>query len=179
MAHPLLDRRDLTAARERASVTPPAAPVVHHDGLGELEQLLTRLVRQERARLEQLCVTDTRVAESAMDNFPVPGARRLVVHRTGAGGLLALTAGVPTQLLAPNEARLGGQVVVSGAGAVVLYLSADLLTSGGATPLGSGAAQIWLASGGGSWDMRLAGTLWCGTVIAVAQANSSVTVAEV
>jgi hypothetical protein len=61
----------------------------------------------------------------------------------------------------------------------VLYLAADLLTPGGAAPLGEGAPQLYLAAGGGSWDLRLGALLWCGTVIAFSQAGSTLTIAEV
>lgn len=186
--HPLLNRRDLTAQRELAAREPAQAQAPLElgglasglaSGLAETHRLLRELVREDRARIEQLCVTDREPAQAAMENFPTAGVRRLIVRRAGAGGLYNIAAGTPTPVLAPNEARLGGQVTVSGAGAVVLYLAGDLLTPGGANPLGAGAPQLWLAGNGGSWDLRLGGLLWCGSVIAVAAAGSSVTVAEV
>jgi len=178
VAHPLLDRRDMTAQRELGRTSAPG-PVESHVDLSETNALLRRLVGQERARIEQLCVTDREPAQGDMNNFPAPGARRLIVKRTGSGGSFALTAAAPVEVVRGNEARLGGQIVVSGAGAVVLYLGADLLTPGGGTPLSEGVAQIWLNANGGSWDFRLGDLTWCGRVVAVAQAASSVTVAEV
>lgn len=178
MAHPLLDRRDLTAQRELpAPAAPDRGPAPH--GFPVLEDLVRRLLEQDRAELRQLCVTDREPAQSTMRDFPVPGVVRRIVRRTGQGGLVNLAAGTPALLVAANEARLGGQIVVSGAGAVVLYLAADLLTPGGGAPLGEGAAQIYLTGTGGSWDFQLGPLLWCGNVIAVAQATSAVTVAEV
>jgi hypothetical protein len=159
VAHPLLDRRDLTAQREAARAGAPAQPGPPELGglageIAEYNRLLHELVRQERADIQQICVTDREPAQADMRDFPARGARRAIVRRTGSGGLLTLAAGAPTQVVDGNEARLGGAIVVSGAGAVILYLTSDLLTPGGGAPLGEGAPQIWLAGNGGAWDFR-------------------------
>lgn len=181
MAHPLLDRRDLTAQRDPRNAAPDG------DGyyaelcaeLAETNRLLRGMLTQDRAGIEQLCVTDREPAQATMENFPTVGARRLIVRRQGAGGLFALAAGVPLAVLQPNENRLGGTIVNAGAGAVTLFLAGDLLTPGGGSPLAQGAPQIQLVANGGTWDLRLGNLLWCGSVIAQAAANSSVTVVEV
>jgi hypothetical protein len=181
--HPLLDRRDLTAQRD-AAARGPHAPALELGGvtaqLAEINRYLCALLEQDRAEITQLCVTDNEPAQSAMDNFPVPGTRRLIVRRPGAGGLYTLAAAVPQLVLQPNDNRLGGQIVNTGANAVTLYLSHDLLVPGTATPLPAGAAQIVLNGNGGAWDLRLSNLLWCGGILAVAAAGgSSVSIAEV
>lgn len=180
MAHPLFDRRDLTAQRNAATAPAPAdiEPLTLEQR--ETNRLLRELLTQERADISQLCVSDREPPEATMDNFPAPGARRLIVRRAGAGGLIAVAAGVPTPVLVANENRLGGEIVNGGANGVTLFLSLDLLQPGTSTPLASGAAQIRLAGGGGAWDLRLSRLLWCGNVIAVADAGgSSLSIAEV
>lgn len=183
MTHPLLDRRDITAQRGAVQAPPPSEVTSLAALVSEVattNHLLQRLLTNERADVVHLCVTDHEPAQLLMDNFPVPGARRLIVRRSGAGGTIALTAATPTVILTPNDNRLGGQIVNMGAAVVTLFLSGDLLTPGGGVPLPSGAAQIGLNAGGGSWDLRLSNLGWAGTVIAVAGGGgSSVTVAEV
>jgi hypothetical protein len=179
VAHPLLDRRDLTRARETAA---PPAPAPLDPGLAaeiiETNRLLRAVLSQERSDIAELCVSDREPPQALMDNFPTPGVRRLIVRRTGAGGLFTVNAGLTVPILQPNENRLGGRISNTGAGAVVLFLAADLLQPGGGAPLGEGAAQIGLAAGA-AWDMKLGDLLWCGSVIAVATANSTITAAEV
>jgi hypothetical protein len=186
VAHPLFDRRHLTAQRDaeaRAAQEPPA----YHGGANVDElcaemransELLARLLTQERAEIPQLCVTDREPAQAELRNWPAPHARRLIVRRAGNGTTANLAAGVPTLLVDGNEARLGGAIVVSGAGAVTLALSKDLAGLDG-KPLAVGSPQLFLAANGGSWDFRLSGLLWCGSVTAIAAANTTVTVAEV
>jgi hypothetical protein len=184
VAHPLLDRRDLTAQREQPA---PAPDYGHAEGLQALcaelartNRLLCSMVEQQRAEVVQLCVTDGEVAEAEMLNFPAPAAHRLIVRRPGAGGTFALAANVPTPILLPNDTRLGGQIVNTGAAAVTLFLARDLLVPGSATPLSAGAAQIALNANGGLWNLLLSNLLWSGGVVAVAAVGgSSVSVAEV
>ena len=182
--HPLLNRRDLTAQRDRAHTAGPAPAMPDLGGLSaelaETNRLLRALLQAERSEITQLCVTDNEPAQSVMANFPVPGAKRLMIRRPGAGGLYALAAAVPQLVLQPNDNRLGGQIVNVGANAVTLYLSHDLLVPGTANPLPQAAAQIVLNGAGGAWDLRLSNLLWCGGILAVAAAGgSSVSVAEV
>jgi hypothetical protein len=182
--HPLLDRRDLTAQRD-AEARAAREPVHHGDAnmaemcaeIRAMASLLQRLLTQERAEIPQLCVTDREPAQAEMHDWPVPRARRLIVRRAGNGTTINLAAGAATLLVDGNEARLGGSIVVSGAGAVTLVLSKDLAGTDG-KPLAVGAPQLFLAASGGSWDFRLSGLLWCGSVTAIAAANTTVTVAE-
>jgi len=164
--------------------------VAYPDGEGELARLcaelartndqLGHLLRQEQAEITQLCVTDREPAQQTMHNFPVPGARRLIVRRAGTGGSPSLAAGVPTLVVAANENRLGGALVNVGNASVTLFLAVDLLEPGSAQPLTMGAPQIGLNANGGAWDFRLGSLLWCGNVIAIAATGgTSLTIAEV
>ncbi|HEX6461110.1 MAG TPA: hypothetical protein VF032_19495 [Thermoleophilaceae bacterium] len=177
MAHPLFDRRDLTAARDVGVATPAGVDVGAE--LLALTRRLDALLLQERTTIEQLCISDIEAQEQCMENFPLRGAKRYIVRRTGNGESVALVANTPTLLVPPNENRLGGIIVVSGAGAVTLALTRDVLEPGGGTPLTVGVPQLFLAANGGSWDFKLSDLLWCGSITAIAAANTTVTVAEV
>lgn len=180
--HPLLDRHDLTAQRRATTGVPESERAELQAVAAELAQtnaLLRGLLVNQRADLVHLCVTDREPAEFLMDNFPVPGSRRLIVRRAGAGGTFSLAASTPTLVCAANENRLGGTIVNAGAGTVTLFGSVDLLEPGTATPLSGGAPQWFLVANGGSWDYRFGTMLWCGNVLAVAGAGgTTVTVAE-
>jgi hypothetical protein len=180
MAHPLLDRRDLTRARDAQGT--PAAPAPLDAGLAaeicETNRLLRSLLSQESSDIAELCVSDREPPENRAENFPTRGVTRLIVRRTGNGGLYTLVAAGQAQLLQPNENRLGGRIVNTGANPAVLFLAADLLQPGSAAPLGEGAAQIGL-SAGQAWDLKLGDLLWCGTVIAVSTLGTTLTAAEV
>jgi hypothetical protein len=179
VTHPLFDRRDLTRARDQA-----AAPAANGDmgelarELAETNRLLRGLLTQEQNEIQELCVTDREPPEQRMENFPLPGACRLIVRRPGAGGTFAVPINTPTSILAANENRLGGRITGDPANPVTLYLSSDLLQPGSGTPLNNAAAQIRLPAGG-AWDLKLGDVLWCGNVIAVAAVASTVSVAEV
>lgn len=184
MAGPLLNRRDVTAARDRQLAGPEPEGSVR-DQLAELLHALreqNRLTREQieghRADINELCVTDREPAQAAMENFPLPGARRLIVRRAGNGGSYPLSAASPLLVCAANEGRLGGLLTVSGATGVSLYLTTDLLEPGSGTPLAVGAPQIWVPPGG-SWDFQLSDMTWCGNVVAYATAATTVLVAEV
>lgn len=177
MAHPLFDRRDLTAQRDRARAA-PAAAAVDLTPLAEELRLLRGLLRQEQSEIQELCVTDREPPEQRMENFPLPGSCRLIVRRPGAGGTYALAANVPNQVLEANENRLGGRITGDPVNPITLYLSNDLLSPGTANPLTVAAAQIRLPAAG-AWDLKLGDVLWCGHIIALATATSSICVAEV
>jgi hypothetical protein len=183
--HPLFNRRDLTRERDHEQRTVHSPPAAEHAGLYELAEglsamngLLERLLTTERADVAQLCVTDREPAQSVMRNFPVARACRYIVRRQGNGGLFVLAAGTPLEVVQPNEDRLGGQIVNAGANPVTLFLAADLLSPGSATPLTQGAPQI-VVPANGTWNFLLGRLLWCGSVIALSTAGSSVSVAEV
>lgn len=181
MAHPLFDRRDLTAQRDRAGAPPAGADPWHLllAGLGETNGLLRELLAQESADISELCVSDREPPEQLMANFPTRGVQRMIVRRPGSGGSYPCAAGTPVPVLQPNENRLGGNIVNSGANAVTLYLAADLLEPGTSTPI-QGAPQLRLNGGGSSWNLKLSDVLWCGSVIAIADTGgSTLSVAEV
>lgn len=182
MAHPLFDRHAVTEAR----TAPPAValptelerPAELARALAETNRLLRSVLLEERVDVAQLCLTDHEPAQMVMESFPVPGAKRLIVRRTGNGGSYApgITAATATLLCDANDSRLAGQVVNSGTGAVTLYLCELGPVQTGET---QGFPQIWLPASGGSWDFRLSSRVWCGHVVAVAAAATTVTVAEV
>lgn len=176
--HPLLDRHDLTAARQHAGAPAPADDRAILAALVETNGLLRALLSQDSSAISELCVSDREPAESLMANFPTRGVQRMIVRRTGAGGLVTLGAAGQAQLLQPNENRLGGRIVNTGANPAILFLAADLLNPGTGAPLGEGAAQIGLAAGQ-PWDLKLGDLLWCGSVIAVSTLGTTLTAAEV
>jgi len=184
MAHPLLDRHDTAAQRNHVPNTdvpifPPMVDMTHTN------ELLAQLVTAQTSIIGQLCITDREPAQAHLNNFPYAGLHRLIVRRTGTGGLVPLASGVPTLVCQPNETRLGAFITLGPAAAspVLLVLTVDLIDTGSGVPLTAGAPQITLGSvGGGSadWDFRLSNLLWCGSVTAIAQGGaSSVSWAEV
>lgn len=182
----LTNRRDITAARNAQAQVEPE-PQSHmpdallRDLLAEIRlntALTSQQLQEERADISELCVTDREPAQAAMDNFPVAGAKRLIVRRPGNGGTFAIPVTTPTLLCAANESRLGGLVTVSGATGVTLILTTDLLEPGGSTPLSAGCAQIWVPVGG-AWNFKLSDLVWCGNVLAYATAATTVLLAEV
>jgi hypothetical protein len=144
----------------------------------ETNHLLRRLIQTQRTDIKQLCLTDHEPAQMVMENFPVPGSKRLIVRRTGNGGTYApgTTAANATLLADANDSRLAGQICVVGAAAVTLYLCELGPVQQGEA---QGFPQINLLASGGSWDFRLSGVVWCGHVVAVAAGATTVTVAEV
>lgn len=172
----LFDRRDVTAAREQQAEPAPAP--VSSDGLIVLEllEVVQRLGAQliaDRAHLTQLCVTDRQPSQLQMRDFPVPGAQRLIVRRTGQGSTQTLAANQETVLAYGNENRLGLTITNAGPNNITLYGNKDLIDPATGLPLTSGAPQIILASGC-SWDGRLGTVLWCGHVAAIDTAGGSV-----
>lgn len=150
-----------------------SAQVVQAVELAQQTELLHTLVEHARTDLLQIAIGDMDAQELMLSNFPVAGSKRVIARRTGNG---FDTLAVPTTgvlVLPANEGRVGGQIVNSGANAVILYL----WEGGTAKP---GIPAIWLAPNGGSWDFRLSNIPWVGNVTAVAQtAASTLTVAEV
>lgn len=188
MANPLVNRRDITEERNRQANGEAAdTHAAHwpHDTHGELaviaaaiahqSSLLERMLRQDRAEITQLCVTSRDVAESVLRDFPAPGAKRLIVRRTGTGGTFALAANTPVVIVHSNEARLGGTIVNTGTASVTLCLCALGYVQQAET---QGFPQIVLAPGQ-SWDFRLGILLWGGEVVAVSTAPASLSLAEV
>lgn len=148
--------------------------------LAATNALITRLIRELNSTMVDLCVTDREPPEILMRNFPVPGANRLIAHRSGEGGTFTLAQNTPLLILPSLETRLGISVINSGAGAVTLFLTADI-SAPGTNPLTQGSAQIFLAASGGAWDGRLGNVLWGGAVTAncAAVGGSTVVVATV
>lgn len=156
-----------------ADVPPDSASVSATVELARQTAILAATLSQERASIIELAAGDMQHRERMLEDFPAPGSKRLLVHRTGNGNDVAAVPTTGVLALQGNTARLGGTIVNSGANAVILYLCG----AGVATP---GAPAIWLAANGGSWDFRLGNVLWCGNVTAVAQVGAStLTIAEV
>lgn len=132
--------------------------------LGELAHVMRGILKALQFGVTQVAVLDHAPAESVLENWPAPGARRALVERpsTGTDDLAVTTSGVT--VLGHDEARIGGRIVNSGAEPVILYLH-------NAQRAGKGA--IYLAANGGDWDLRLSNLLWCGTVFAVSQGGAS------
>jgi hypothetical protein len=139
-------------------------------GLGEQTPLLAAILTEIRAGMLELSVGDAHRRELVLNKFPVTGARRALVYRTGAGSdSVAVPATGPAQaalVLPANEGRLGGQIVNSGTNPVILYLTERPV------PV-AGVPAVWLASAGGSWDFRLGNVCWCGNVSALGQGGTS------
>ena len=186
MTNPLLNRRELAASRtnEGSSDTPaPIAPVsgddmaayaaITHAHLTDVAGLLRKLLQAEQAPgTVRLCVTNNDPPETIVHNFPVEGATRLVVRRTGSGGTIPIAATTPVKVATASDSRLGGYIVNAGATAVTLSLTDN------PTAPQAGVPQIYLPPNG-SWDFRLSGIVWQGDVTAYSTGTSTVTVAEV
>jgi hypothetical protein len=163
------------------NLAPAPAPslVAVAAGLGEQTPLLAAILAELRSGTLEMSVSDAHRREMILSKFPITGAKRALVYRTGNG---ADAAAVPTAtlstpigalMLPSNQARLGGQIVNAGAVPVILYLTERPV------PV-SGIPAIWLAASGGSWDFRLGNTVWCGNVSAIGQGGTStITIAEV
>jgi hypothetical protein len=148
-------------------------------GLGEQTPLLAAILAELRSGALETSVSDARGREMILSKFPITGAKRALVYRTGAGNdAIAVNAAtyataVPALVMTANEARLGGRIVNTGAAAVTLYLTERPV------PV-VGVPAVWLAGSGGSWDLRLGNVVWCGNVSAVAATGTStLTIAEI
>jgi hypothetical protein len=148
-------------------------------GLGEQTPLLAAILTELRSGALEMSVSDAHRRELILNKFPVTGAKRALVYRTGNGNdavsVATATYATPAQavVLIANQSRLGGRIVNTGANAVILYLTERPV------PV-VGVPAVYLPANGGAWDLLLGNVLWCGNVSAVAQtATSTVTVAEV
>lgn len=143
---------------------PDPAHVAIAAGLGEQTPYLRAILAELRGELLEVGVSDAYGRELTLDQFPVPGRKRVLAYRTGNGfaALPVPTAGVLA--LMANEARLGLQLVNTGANPITLYL---------ADQARAGVPVVWLASSGGAWDGRFGNIGWAGNVFAVAQTGAS------
>jgi hypothetical protein len=132
--------------------------------MGEHTPLLHSILAELRSSTVEVGVSDAQGREMVLDQFPVPGSKRVLVYRTGNGfdGLAVPTTGVLA--LVANEARLGLSLINTGANAIILYLSDHR---------GPGLPAVWLAASGGAWDGRVGNLAWAGNVFAVAQTGAS------
>lgn len=140
------------------------APIAVAAGLGEIEALLRALLTEARSELPNIGVSDAQGQELTLDHWPAVGSKRVLVRRTGNGtdGLAVPTTGV--LFLTANEARVGLEVVNSGANAVIVYLSDQAR---------KGVPCVWLAASGGAWDGMFGNVPWCGNVFLVAVTGAS------
>jgi hypothetical protein len=165
---PLMDQ---PASQQIGQPDPPSLHMLAQ--LRELVKLGRQMMMREEVTLSQMALTSGNRQSRWMRDWPVQGGKRLIVPRTGYGQTTVLTTAA-TRLLPSHEARLGLTIVNIGANAVTLWLCELGEVSATARP------QIWLGSGGGSWDGRLGVIPWCGEVCAVAAAGgTTVTIAEV
>lgn len=154
---------DLTRAMgsERSEIAALAAE------LASTNAFIERLIKEFNSALIEVCVTDREPPELRMRNWPVPGAERLIVHRSGEGGTFTVAQNTPVLLLPSLETRLGISVINSGANPATLFLTNDLVAPGATAPFAQGTAQIFLAANGGAWDGKLGNIFWGGSVTAV------------
>ena len=150
-----------------ADASMPHASVAVAAGLGEIEALLRSLLAETRSEVVNVGVSDAQGRELTLEHWPAVGSKRVLVNRTGNGtsGLAVPTTGV--LFLTPNEARIGLEVVNSGANPVIVYLSDQAR---------SGVPCVWLAANGGAWDGMFGQVTWCGNVFLVAQTAASTVV---
>jgi hypothetical protein len=147
-------------------------------GLGEQTPLLAAILAELRSGVLEMSVADSHRRELILNKFPITGARRALVYRTGAGAdsvTVPATGAVQSALvLVGNEGRIGGRIVNSGTNPVILYLTERPV------PV-SGVPAIWLPTGGaGAWDLRLGNVVWGGNVSALGQGGTStLSIAEV
>jgi hypothetical protein len=131
--------------------------------MGEHTPLLASILAELRGDTVEIGVSDAYGRELVLDQFPVPGCKRILAYRTGNG---FASFSVPTAgalVLAANEARLGIQLTNSGTSAVLLYLSDQPR---------AGVPVVYLAAGA-SWDGRFGNLSWAGNIFAAAVGSSS------
>jgi hypothetical protein len=147
-------------------------------GLGEQTPLLAAILTELRSGALEVSVADSHRRELVLHKFPVTGAKRALVYRTGAGAdsipVAATGAPAGALVLPANQARLGGRIVNSGTNPVILYLTERPVPT-------SGVPAIYLpGSGAGAWDFRLGNVCWCGNISALGQGGTStLTIAEI
>ena len=147
-------------------------------GLGEQTPLLAAILAELRSGVLEMSVADSHRRELILNKFPITGARRALVYRTGAGAdsvTVPATGAVQSALvLVGNEGRIGGRIVNSGTNPVILYLTERPV------PV-AGVPAIWLPTGGaGAWDLKLGNVVWGGNVSALGQGGTStLSIAEV
>ena len=87
-------------------------------GLGEQTPLLAAILAELRSGVLEMSVADSHRRELILNKFPITGARRALVYRTGAGAdsvTVPATGAVQSALvLVGNEGRIGGRIVNSG-----------------------------------------------------------------
>jgi hypothetical protein len=139
---------------------------------------LAAILAELRSGALEMSVSDSHRRELILSKFPVTGAKRALVYRTGAGSdgvtVPATGAAQAALVLVSNQSRLGGRIVNSGTNPVILYLTERPVPA-------AGVPAIFLPTGGaGAWDLRLGNVVWCGNVSALGQGGTStITVAEV
>lgn len=171
--HPWLDRHDVTAQRAAGSPSRDELVAVAAE-LAVTNELLLRILNEQRVDPTQICVTDREPAQDSMVNFPVPGTRRRIVRRTGQGGIAVLAANTPVELCHANEARLGGTLCNYGTNSATLYLCELGMVQESET---QGYPTIVLPAAT-SWDFRLGTILWGGHVVGVSTGGTNVSIAE-
>jgi len=106
-----------------------------------------------------------------------PPARRLRITRHGGGGEAIAVGTTISQLLLPNEGRMGLSIVNYGTPNVFVYLASPNVLQGSGPFT---CPVLWLKGGGGSWDGEFAEGLWGGSVCVKGDAAGGVlAVAEV
>lgn len=107
-----------------------------------------------------------------------PPARRLRITRHGAGGEAIQVASTISQILLPNEGRMGLEIVNYGANNLFVYLT-NINNLQGPGPFTC--PVLWLKSAGGAWGGEFSEGLWGGSVCAKADnvAGTTIALAEI
>lgn len=135
----------------------------HEASQTTIAALLAQMLDQMGTSPITVAVTDTEVSPGAEVEFPVPGTARQTIKRITAGGVVVPDTAAVTLVVPSDNRRLGGTIINMDTAAGVTLLLADPNQT-------AGVARIWLAPGGGAWDMRLGNLLWCGNVSALSDA---------
>jgi hypothetical protein len=152
----------------------PDPPVLHL--LAEVRrqnELLRQLLVATSGGEDEIALSNGTRQTRRMQDWPIQGFTRYLRPCTGYGALVTVPATTVTAVSSCNEARMGGTVVNSGGGSVILWLCQFGEVNVAARP------QISLFASGGSWDYRLSNRMWCGEVWAYSTAGTTLTVAEV
>lgn len=144
--------------------------------LNQQREILSEILAKLSTTNTSISVSNTDRRVLGMDDFPVPGTKRLHVGRPGYGAVVDVPDNTMTAVIGDNPHRLGGQITVT-ASTILVLATFDEVSS--VTSLTGQAHPMILVSDLYGWDFKLGDVLWTGPVCAFATAAQTAFVAEV
>lgn len=147
----------------------------HFDLLETQRHLLEQIANGSGPGVQTLAIAEQEVPAGIEVDFPVEGSSRWILPRLATGGSFEIPTAEIVKILRHNNRRLGGTIVNRGENDLTLFLAGPNMAKSV-----QGIGQIFLKSGGGSWDFRLGSLLWCGSVSGIALVGTTIaTIVEV